>query len=407
MGVEAPARNGCRARTRMVAEARPRWPADRARMPPHLAAVIAILGGLGTAVCWAMSLLGSSRSARLIGAVVDARLGDAHRLRRHLPAVVLRGLPVELGRPRSSLLAVVRHRELVGCSSSTRRSGAARSRVVGPIVSTEGAIGAVIAVVAGERRHRGAGAASSRSIASASSSRRRSARPPTGRSTRPARCRPGRDRALLLPSAARVLLRDQPLRDEPDRRRRCRWPGRSCRPGSPGVVGVAHPAARCSRRLRLTRAAAPFVLVTGLAEVARHRDVRVRGPRGDRDRGGHLLAVRARSPRSRRSSCFGERLTRVQVIGVVTIASASRVLGCLTRLSSDQPSASARARWRRWTSGSAISMERRAPRCPRGRTARRGLVALVEASDPAAQLLERPGGRGRSASATAARPSPR
>ena len=99
---------------------------------------------------------------------------------------------------------------------------------------------------------------------------------------------------------------------------------RSCRsPGSPlgarlvGVVVVVAAAASSQRRLRLTRAALPLVVIAGIAEVVGSMLVGVGLAREHRDRRGAGQRSSPRSPRSPRSSCSASGSARIQLVGVV------------------------------------------------------------------------------------------
>src|SRR5215207_9288983 len=113
----------------------------RAR-PPTLARMIAILGGLGTALLWATTLIGSQRSARQIGAWSTLAWVMLVGLVLAVPLVLLTGRDVSLD-ARDLLHLVVagvaNSAGLVLVYTALRRG---KVGVVGPIVSTEGAIGA-------------------------------------------------------------------------------------------------------------------------------------------------------------------------------------------------------------------------------------------------------------------------
>ncbi len=113
--------------------------------------MIAILGGLGAALCWTVSVLCSSRSSlraeplvvvawmMLVGLVITAPVAAAVGAPRAVPASAWAWLALSGGGNVAGL--VVAYRALrVGQVS-----------LVAPVVSTEGAIAAVIALLAGER----------------------------------------------------------------------------------------------------------------------------------------------------------------------------------------------------------------------------------------------------------------
>lgn len=113
--------------------------------------MIAILGGLGAALCWAVSTLCSSRSSRrsdplvvvawmmLVGLVITAPLAVAAGSPDRAPASAWVWLAISGGGNVAGLVLVYRAMRLGQVS------------LVAPLVSTEGAIAAVIALLAGER----------------------------------------------------------------------------------------------------------------------------------------------------------------------------------------------------------------------------------------------------------------
>src|SRR5215208_4814373 len=81
--------------------------AARARLDPaDFATVLAIAGGLGAAICWAASSMGSARAARLIGSW--ATLGWVMLIGTAIavPATILGGAGAELNANALTLLAI-------------------------------------------------------------------------------------------------------------------------------------------------------------------------------------------------------------------------------------------------------------------------------------------------------------
>ena len=117
--------------------------------------MIAILGGLATAVFWSMAIFSSTAAARRIGArstlAGQVLIGFAIAV----PAVLLSG-PVSLTTEQLVLLAVIGIGNVVGLLFTYSAVRAGKVSVVGPIVSTEGALAGLIAVVAGESLATGA-----------------------------------------------------------------------------------------------------------------------------------------------------------------------------------------------------------------------------------------------------------
>jgi len=120
--------------------------------------VIAILGGLGAAACFAASTLCSSRSSRMIdpGSVLAwvMLFGSIATL----PAVLLAGPPPDVSTLDLGWLATVGVGNSLGLLLAYRALRIGKVGLVAPVVSTEGAIAAVLAVVAGEGLGPGTGA---------------------------------------------------------------------------------------------------------------------------------------------------------------------------------------------------------------------------------------------------------
>jgi drug/metabolite transporter (DMT)-like permease len=112
--------------------------------------VLAVLGGVGAALAWAVSTLCSSRSSRMIaptavvawvmvfGLIITAPIAAANGIPRHL--ITASGIWLLVGGGGNVLGLMLVYRAL--------RIG--KVALVSPITSTEGAIAAVIAVIAGE-----------------------------------------------------------------------------------------------------------------------------------------------------------------------------------------------------------------------------------------------------------------
>jgi drug/metabolite transporter (DMT)-like permease len=111
--------------------------------------MIAILGGLGAAVCWAVSALCASAASRKIGAA--STLGWVMGLGLVLvivPTALLADAgPVTLGR--IGLLAIIGVSNVAGLLIEYVAFRRGKVGVITPIASSEGAIAALIAVVAG------------------------------------------------------------------------------------------------------------------------------------------------------------------------------------------------------------------------------------------------------------------
>ena len=143
----------------MVAEAHSR---DQIRVGPKgghgigparadFGGMLAILGGLGAAICWATSSMASARSSRLIGAW--ATLGWVMLLGAVMavPAMAFYGAGADLTPTAIELLAISAVGNVVGLLLAYTAFQGGKVAVIAPILSTEGAMAAVIAVVFGEQ----------------------------------------------------------------------------------------------------------------------------------------------------------------------------------------------------------------------------------------------------------------
>jgi drug/metabolite transporter (DMT)-like permease len=112
--------------------------------------MIAILGGLGAAVAWAVSTLCSSRSSRLIHPLSVTSWVMLVGLVIAAPAAIADGIPRGLHGSSVVWLAVAGVGNVAGLSLSYYALRVGQVGVVAPVISTEGAMAAVIALLAGE-----------------------------------------------------------------------------------------------------------------------------------------------------------------------------------------------------------------------------------------------------------------
>ena len=110
----------------------------------------AIAGGLGAAVCFAAATVCSSRSSRMIGATSAVAWVMLVGLLVAGPAVLVAGVPPRLDAAGLGWLAVAGAGNVVGLVISYRALRIGKVSIVAPIVSTEGAVAALIAVARGE-----------------------------------------------------------------------------------------------------------------------------------------------------------------------------------------------------------------------------------------------------------------
>jgi len=284
---------------------------------------VAILGGLGAAMSWAIATLASSRSSRMIGPMSVLGWVMAVGLAAAIvPALLAR--PIELGLPEIVGLVVVGLSHNVGLLLAYAALSIGRVSIVAPIVATEGALAAVISIALGEALAVGTavllGAIAVGVVLAAAE---RSADRPASATGDPSQTR----RAALLAIAAAVTFSIGLV-----------LAGRLGSEGVPpawvmfvsrtiGVLVIVLPLI-VTRRFRLTRPALPLVVLAGVLEVfggaiyivAASEGVAVAAVLSSQFAalaavGGYLL--------------FGERIQRLQLVGVVVIAIGITVLAAL------------------------------------------------------------------------------
>jgi len=311
---------------------------ERARGAADFALVLAILGGLGAALCWATSSMASARSSRLIGSW--ATLGWVMLIGALIavPATIVAGGGADLTPTALELLGISAVGNIVGLLLAYTAFQGGQVAVIAPILSTEGAMGAVISIVFGEQIGIAAAAvltAIAVGIVLASA----------GGANEVAAAEPG---GLALPGTSAPAARSDP--GHPDTRSTLLALGgvvffginlyASARIGATlplvwsilparlgGLIFVAVPLL-VSGRLRLTREAVPFVLVVAFAEVVGTAVYAF----GARD--GIAVAAVTSSQFGAIAAvvsvvAFGERLRPVQVAGVVVIAVGVALLAAL------------------------------------------------------------------------------
>ena len=281
--------------------------------------MIAILGGLGAALAWAVSTVCSSRSSRLIDPASVVAWVMLVGLAITGPLALARGVPDALSHEPGVWLLIAGGGNVAGLLLTYAALRAGQVALVAPLVSAEGAIAAVVAIIAGEAVAPGVGitlAAIALGICLASLSPPERSAPQSGLHLR----------SVLLALAAAstfgisLYATGRAGADLP-----VAWVVLAAR--VIGVLAIALPLA-LARRLALTRAAAPLVATSGVCEVlgfyayttgARH--------------GIAIAAVLASQFGALASVAgyylFGERLTRVQVVGVVTLVAGVAVLSAL------------------------------------------------------------------------------
>ncbi len=276
--------------------------------------MIAIVGGLGAAFAWAATTLCSTRASRTIGALPTLGWVMLVGLVPTLPAVLVAGgdAPDAGG---LGWLAVSGFGNVAGLALVYAGLRRGKVGVVAPIASTEGAVAAVIAVALGEQLPAGVGAALG--IVVVGIVLTASARGTEGR-TSPVAIALAAGAALSFGVSIYATGRvSQELS--------IAWallPARLV-----GVVFITIPLA-ATRRLVLTRPAAPLVVATGLAEVAGFACYAV-GARHGIAIAAVLASQFAALAALGALVLYRERLSRAQVAGLVLIAVGVAVLGAL------------------------------------------------------------------------------
>jgi drug/metabolite transporter (DMT)-like permease len=267
--------------------------------------VVAIVAGLAAAACWTVTTLAASRSSRLLGPL------------RALAWVMLVGFVVVLpfaiasmsptGSARWWLLAAGTG-NVVGLLLEYQAVRIGKVGVVAPIASTEGAVTALIAFAAGEPTT----AATGLSLAVIAAGVVLAALEDSGDVGHPVRTGPS---VALALGAALAFGLGLYAAGHVSGSVSLAWlvlPARLV-----GVTVLAAPLA-LARRIRITRQAAPFVTAAGLAEVAGYcafaigarRSIGVTSVLGSQFAAFSAIAAHF---------VFGERLRRIQVVGVAAI----------------------------------------------------------------------------------------
>ena len=274
--------------------------------------MIAVIGGLFAAVAWAATTMCYSRASRSLPSASVIALAMLVGFVVTAPAALIAGIPDDLNGDTVGLLFLAGAANLAGLLLVVTALRAGQVSIVAPIVSTEGAIAAVLAILAGEAISPGAGVtlalvAAGIALASAGTSEEVVDEPMTRH--------PRRAVALAIVAALSFgvsLYATGQVSDD----LAIPWallPARVI-----GVVVLAVPLL-FARRLVVTREGLPFVVLAGIGEVVGFAAFTL----GARDgiaisavlasQFGVLAAVAA-------YALFGERLSRRQTAGVAAIA---------------------------------------------------------------------------------------
>ena len=301
--------------------------------------MIAILGGLGAAALWAAATLCSSRSSRMLGSRVVLAWIMIVGVAVGLPIAVASPAPASVASSTWALLLLAGVCFVVGLQLSYAALRIGKVSIVAPIVSTEGAVAALISVVLGDPIGLLAGLMLVAIAVGVGLSSLERARPDVAAG----------DFNLTADALESPASADQPTAELPVATRRAialsvvaalvfgvglvaagrsaplvpvAWVAMSAR--LIGVVGVAIPLL-IQRRLRLTRAALPLVIIAGTGEVVgsmlyawgSRESIAVAAVMGSQF--ATLAAVAA-------FVLFGERLARVQMVGVILIVAGTTIL---------------------------------------------------------------------------------
>jgi drug/metabolite transporter (DMT)-like permease len=113
--------------------------------------MLAILGGFGAALCWATSSMASARSSRMIGSWATLGWVMLIGAAMSVPAMLLWGGGADLTPTALELLAISAVGNIVGLLLAYTAFQGGKVAVIAPILSTEGAMAAVISIVFGEQ----------------------------------------------------------------------------------------------------------------------------------------------------------------------------------------------------------------------------------------------------------------
>jgi drug/metabolite transporter (DMT)-like permease len=272
--------------------------------------MVAILGGLGAALSWAIATVSSTRSSRMIGAIsVIAWVMTVGFAVSVAPAFLSN--PTSIDPAQILGLLVVGVSNNVGLLLTYAALTVGRISIVAPIVATEGAAAAVISVILGEALNLATAVVlAAIAVGVVLAAIERSADLEQRTDSRYAR------RAVLLAiGAAGCFSVGLVIAGRLGSSLPIAWIVMA--PRLVGVIGVAIPLALLGR-LRLVRAAVPLVIVSGALEAGGAGLYIVAAQHGVAEAavlGSQFAAIAAIAA----FLFFGERLARVQVAGVAII----------------------------------------------------------------------------------------
>jgi drug/metabolite transporter (DMT)-like permease len=280
--------------------------------------VIAILGGLGAALSWAITALTAARSSRLIGSSSTLAWVMLTGLVVVGPFALAEGRPAGLHGHALGWLALAGAGNIVGLLFVYTGLRLGKVGVVSPISSAEGAVAALLAVAAGE--HLGAGTAVALGVIAAGVVM--AARPPDEHADDP---RHDPRAALLGVAAALAFGVGLYATGRASLALPISWA--ILPPRLLGVLFVTIPLAALGR-LHLTRQAAPYVVVGGLAEVTGFVSYAL-GARHGIAVAAVLASQFAALAAIGGAFFFHERLRKTNIAGVVVICAGVAVVSAL------------------------------------------------------------------------------
>jgi drug/metabolite transporter (DMT)-like permease len=288
--------------------------------------MIAVLGGLGAAVAWAVSTLCSSRSSRLIEPLVVVAWVMAVGLVITAPLAALHGVPSALGHQAGLWWLLAGAGNVGGLLLAYGALRRGQVALVAPLVSTEGAIAAVIALLAGETLAPGVGITLAAIVVGICLASLPPAERPAGAGEHRAEARVHhRETALLALAAACTFGLSLYATGRAGSALPTAWVVLAAR--LIGAIVIVLPLA-LRGRLRLASRVVPLVVTSGVCEVLGFYSYTA-GAR-------HQIAITAVLASQFGAIAgvagyylFGERLTRVQVAGVATVVAGVAVLSAL------------------------------------------------------------------------------
>lgn len=277
--------------------------------------MIAVLGGLGAAVCWAAGTLCAAKASRLIGARLVLSWVMLVGFVVVAPWIAASGIPDGLGGRQLVWMAVSGGGNVGGLLLAYEALRVGKVSIVSPITSAEGAIAAVLAVATGEALGAGSAVLLGVIVVGVVLASIR----PSGGSGDPLRA------TLLACLAATMFGTSLFATARVSDALPLVWaliPARLL-----GVVALTLPSV-LTRSLRLTRAAVPLVVTSGLCEVGGFASYAT-GSRHGIAVSAVLASQFAALAAVAAFFLFRERLTRLQLAGVVVITVSVATLSAL------------------------------------------------------------------------------